>query len=73
MVTLLSMKIMIITDTHTHLYSEEFDQDRTKIQRAIERSFRFFIPAIDSSCTAAMYDLEKNWNMFSNDGTILLM
>lgn len=54
---------MIITDTHTHLYSEEFDQDRDEmIQRAIEKGVsRFFIPAIDSSCTAAMYDLEKNY------------
>jgi TatD DNase family protein len=32
------------------------------IQRAIEKGVsRFFIPAIDSSCTAAMYDLEKNY------------
>lgn len=54
---------MTITDTHTHLYSEEFDQDREEmIQRAIDSGVsRFFIPAIDSSCTAAMYDLEKNY------------
>jgi TatD DNase family protein len=54
---------MTITDTHTHLYSEEFDQDRGEmIQRAIDAGVsRFFIPAIDSSCTAAMYDLEKNY------------
>lgn len=54
---------MIITDTHTHLYSEEFDQDRDEmIQRAIKDGVsRFFIPAIDSSCTQAMYDLEKNY------------
>jgi TatD DNase family protein len=53
---------MTITDTHTHLYSEEFDQDRDQmIQRAIDAGVsRFFIPAIDSSCTAAMYELEKN-------------
>ncbi|WP_367773086.1 TatD family hydrolase [Flavobacterium sp. WC2421] len=52
---------MILTDTHTHLYSEEFDQDRDEmIQRAIEAGVsRFFIPAIDSSCTNAMYELEK--------------
>lgn len=52
----------IITDTHTHLYSEEFDQDRNEmIQRAIDAGVsRFFIPAIDSSCTASMYDLERN-------------
>lgn len=54
---------MIITDTHTHLYSEEFDQDRDEmIQRAIQAGVsRFFIPAIDSSCTKSMYDLEKNY------------
>jgi TatD DNase family protein len=56
------MKKMTITDTHTHLYSEEFDQDRDEmIQRAIDAGVtRFFIPAIDSSSTQAMYDLEKN-------------
>jgi hypothetical protein len=31
------MKIMIITDTYTHLYSEEFDQDRRNDSRAIEK------------------------------------
>jgi len=52
---------MILTDTHTHLYSEEFNQDREEmIQRAIDTGVsRFFIPAIDSTCTASMYDLEK--------------
>jgi TatD DNase family protein len=54
---------MIITDTHTHLYSEEFDEDRTEmIQRAIDAGVsRFFVPAIDSSCTQSMYDLEQNY------------
>ena len=54
---------MIITDTHTHLYSEEFDQDRDEmIQRALNNGVsRFFIPAIDSTCTASMYELEKNY------------
>lgn len=52
-----------ITDTHTHLYSEEFDQDRGEmIQRAINAGVsRFFIPAIDSTCTQAMYDLEQDF------------
>jgi TatD DNase family protein len=54
---------MTITDTHTHLYSEEFDQDRSEMmQRAIENGVtRFFVPAIDSSCTQVMYDLEKDY------------
>jgi TatD DNase family protein len=52
---------MIITDTHTHLYSTEFDEDRNEmIQRAIDAGVsRFFIPAIDSTFTQSMYDLEK--------------
>lgn len=51
---------MIFTDTHTHLYSEEFDQDRNEmIQRAIEQGVsRFFVPSIDSNYTAKMYELE---------------
>ncbi|WP_188049458.1 TatD family hydrolase [Flavobacterium sp. GP15] len=54
---------MIITDTHTHLYSEEFDQDRDEMmQRAFSADVsRFFIPAIDSTCTESMYELEKNY------------
>jgi TatD DNase family protein len=54
---------LIITDTHTHLYSEEFDHDRGEmIQRAIDSGVtRFFIPAIDSTCTDAMYELEKEY------------
>jgi TatD DNase family protein len=52
---------MTITDTHTHLYSSEFDDDRNEmIQRAIDAGVsRFFIPAIDSAYTKSMYDLEK--------------
>jgi TatD DNase family protein len=54
---------MILTDTHTHLYSEEFDLDRDKMmQRAIAAGVsRFFVPAIDASCTQSMYDLEANY------------
>ncbi|MGL5111078.1 MAG: TatD family hydrolase [Flavobacterium sp.] len=54
---------MILTDTHTHLYSNEFDQDRNEMmQRALNAGVsRFFIPAIDSSCTQGMYDLERSF------------
>jgi len=54
---------MIITDTHTHLYSDAFDEDRKKaIQEAIDNNVkRFFIPAIDSETTQAMYQLEKDF------------
>ena len=54
---------MTITDTHTHLYSEAFDDDRNvMVQRAIENNVtRFFIPAIDSSYTEAMFKLESDF------------
>ena len=54
---------MIITDTHTHLYSNEFDEDRDEmIQRAIDSGVsRFFIPAIDAAYAQSMYDLEKKY------------
>lgn len=54
---------MIITDTHTHLYSESFDEDRSEmIKRAIDKNIeRFFIPAIDSTYTEAMLQLEKDF------------
>ena len=54
---------MVLTDTHTHLYSESFDEDRQQmIQRAIDAKVkRFFIPAIDSTYAKSMYDLEKSF------------
>ncbi len=59
---------MTITDTHTHLYSEQFNEDRNEmIQRALDANVsRFFIPAIDSTYLPAMLDLEKSFpkNMF---------
>lgn len=54
---------MIITDTHTHLYSEAFDADRAEmIERALAANVtRFFIPAIDSTYTESMLQLEKEF------------
>ncbi|MCA0131022.1 TatD family hydrolase [Winogradskyella alexanderae] len=54
---------MIITDTHTHLYSEAFEDDRNEmIKRAIDADIkRFFIPAIDSTYTDAMLQLERQF------------
>ncbi|HLV39645.1 TatD family hydrolase [Xanthomarina sp.] len=63
---------MIITDTHTHLYSDAFTEDRrSMIQRAIDLGVsRFFIPAIDSSYTEAMLQLEADFpkNVFLMTG-----
>lgn len=54
---------MILTDTHTHIYSDEFESDRNEmIARAIEKGVtRFFIPAIDSNHAEGMYALEKQY------------
>ena len=54
---------MIITDTHTHLYSELFEEDRELvISKALELGVeRFFIPAIDSTYTDSMLKLEKDY------------
>ena len=63
---------MIITDTHTHLYSEAFDEDREQMmQRALDAGVtRFFVPAIVSTYTEVMLTLEKNYpnNVFLMTG-----
>ncbi len=53
----------MITDTHTHLYSEEFAPDRDEmIARAMAGGVsRFFVPAIDSGYTDAMYALQSQY------------
>lgn len=54
---------MQFIDTHTHLYSEAFDEDQDQmIQRAIAAGVhKFYIPAIDSEYTQRMYALEKTY------------
>ncbi|MCL9809259.1 TatD family hydrolase [Flavobacterium luminosum] len=54
---------MFLIDTHTHLYSSQFAEDRDlSIQNAIQNGVtRFFIPAIDSSYTSRMYELEVQY------------
>lgn len=63
---------MTITDTHTHLYSEFFNGDRDLvINEAMKRGItRFFIPAIDSTHTRSMLDLERAYpeNVFLMTG-----
>ena len=53
----------MLTDTHTHLYSDHFKDDfSSMMQRAFDSGVkRLFIPAIDSSSTEAMYFLEKQY------------
>ncbi len=50
-------------DTHTHLYSDQFDSDRKEmIQRALDKGVtKFFLPAIDSSYHEKMLALEAKY------------
>lgn len=54
---------MIFTDTHSHIYSEEFSQDRSEMMlRAFEAGVkRIFVPSIDSTYTEKMYEIEKQY------------
>jgi TatD DNase family protein len=54
---------MIFTDTHSHIYSEEFAEDREQMmQRAINAGVsRIFVPAIDSSYTKKMFAIEAQF------------
>jgi TatD DNase family protein len=54
---------MIFTDTHTHLYSAEFDTDRTTlIQKAMDAGItRFFMPNISSESITGMMEVEKQF------------
>lgn len=53
----------MLIDTHTHMYSEQFDADRTEmIQRAIRTGVsRFYLPNIDLESIEGMHDLEKSF------------
>ena len=50
-------------DTHTHLYSEQFDEDRDEaIKRAKEAGVeKFYLPAIDSETHEKMLELESQY------------
>ncbi len=50
-------------DTHTHLYSDQFDEDRTEmIQRALAAGVtRFYLPAIDSQTHEKMLALQQKY------------
>jgi TatD DNase family protein len=52
---------MMLIDTHTHLYAEEFDADRQAVMnRAIEQGVKkFFLPNVDSLSVAPMLSLSE--------------
>ena len=54
---------MKLIDTHTHLYVQEFKEDIEEvIQRAVNEGVeQFYLPAIDSSETTALLELEKKY------------
>jgi TatD DNase family protein len=54
---------MEMIDTHTHLYSEQFNEDRdAMIERALEEGVkRFFLPNIDSSSVDGMKALVEKY------------
>ncbi|MBC7439521.1 MAG: TatD family hydrolase [Flavobacterium sp.] len=54
---------MTITDTHAHIYSEEFQNDSSEMmQRAIDSGVkRIFVPSIDASFTKKMYEMEAQY------------
>lgn len=54
---------MIFTDTHTHLYSEEFDNDQSEmLHRALAAGVqKLFVPAIDASFTQKMYEIKNKY------------
>lgn len=62
----------MLIDTHTHLYSEQFDEDRDQIiKRALDAGIeRFYLPAIDSTYTNRMLSLEQEYpeNIFAMMG-----
>ena len=57
------MHKIVMTDTHCHLYSDEFDSDiDAVIARATAEGLeKFYLPAIDSSATDSMLQLEKKF------------
>jgi TatD DNase family protein len=58
-----SLKKMQLIDTHAHLYSEEFNEDRVEmIQRALEAGVtRMYLPNIDSTSIEGMLELEAQY------------
>jgi len=54
---------MTLIDTHTHLYSKKFDQDREQMMaRAFDAGVeQFFLPNIDSESIEGMLDLEQKY------------
>ena len=57
------MSNLVFTDTHAHLYLEDFDADREQaVSRALEAGVKYiFLPNIDSGSVKAMQDAGCSW------------
>lgn len=57
------LKIMRLVDTHTHLYLEQFDDDRAAVlQRAVARQVQaFYLPNVDSGTIDGMLRMERDY------------
>ncbi|RYG27375.1 MAG: TatD family deoxyribonuclease, partial [Chitinophagaceae bacterium] len=57
------MKDSYLVDTHSHLYSEEFNADIGEVLRRAgsEGVNRIYLPAIDSNSADSMFNLEKTY------------
>ena len=55
-------------DSHNHIYSEKFDEDRDEvIQRALDAGVKeFYLPAIDSGYAQRMLDVEEKYPEIMN-------
>ncbi len=54
---------MILTDTHTHLNSEAFAEDRNEmIKRAIDNGVsRLFVPSVDSETAKSLFEVQQTF------------
>ncbi|MEO7174547.1 MAG: TatD family hydrolase, partial [Saprospiraceae bacterium] len=59
---------MIWVDTHTHLYSDQFDTDRAEIIAAAQNAgiAKAFLPAIDSGSHQQMLNLEAAYPLWAH-------
>jgi TatD DNase family protein len=53
----------MLIDTHTHLYLEQFNEDRAEVvQRALGKGVeRFYLPNVDSATVGPMLEMERQW------------
>lgn len=53
----------MLTDTHCHLYHEDFTEDRRQMMERAQAAGvrRFYLPAIDSSCIDTMLQMETDF------------